>query len=651
MNLITMKSRNWVVAMAMLALPGMMLTSCSKDTDPVEQVAPQGKQLSFSVKGIKIAKEGEALRQSAGRSTVAAKPAYKVYEFSDVDVAVASDNKLPIKAASSFAKGQAGAGLRAALGDVEDTELMEDGTRYVVFLYKDGTKVGFGDFVAGEEAIITLDAGQTFDENATYDWKALSYNRAEEGELPTTDAEVSLPENTDVLYASGQLTPANNHSADVEFEHKFARLGIELNTIGAFGEIKGNPVVSVSGLNLRTGSLDIATGNVTANGDTYTLEDVDYADFVNVDPDYNDAKILYVYTAPLDAAQDFVVNVKGLTIEHVDDSSVERSFFADGQDFTLNVQPLAGHSHHLAMNVVESALSHENVNWGRSNLYFRGEGGARNYAFNASNTQNSRADSYFAWGSVKPMQFASRNAEEKDPCALVYPAGLWKQPTDTQISTLTSGQGLLSGLLSAIGNLVLVEDRAPNSLRPGENKYVQYTDEEATANFDEASNNLRFNYNGQITDIALLNALAEDGKGGLIGLGLSDLRVDLAGVTLVDLGLDQLGLGLLPPAILEVPLLGTAYGDQAAFWSGNPALEIELLESSVGSWGYSAYTTQLGADIVINPFTGETAFLPAPFSQPFVRAQTTAELLSNVDVLGLDLANTSFKNVRCVRAN
>src|SRR5690606_2832404 len=123
MRLIKFKRASWVAVMAMLALPGAMITSCSKE-DPTENVAPKGDKLVISVLGIndgnnsdKSGKKASNTRASfAGLSEA---NAHKVYEFSDVDMAVSIDNALPATKSKQsinarFPSGLANSGLKAA---------------------------------------------------------------------------------------------------------------------------------------------------------------------------------------------------------------------------------------------------------------------------------------------------------------------------------------------------------------------------------------------------------------------------------------------------------------------------------------------------------------------------------------------------------
>lgn len=646
MNFITKRCTRWAVAMAILALPGAMLTSCSKDTD-TEQVRSTEGSIKVNVAGIQKSAKAKALRESAGASTATAQQAkYEVYEFSDVDVAVSQSNEIPVQNSAVTGRGKANKALSAAVG--EDVELLANDVTFVVQVYEGNTFVSSAVLKSGEDGYVN-----GLDPNVEYTWKAFSFNNTADLTAWESSATVALPEDgADVLYATSGSTTFTTAvpSIDITFEHKLSRVGIELNTIGVFGEISGpDPQVSVKGLRMQPTSLNMADGAIAGGNATADVE-LDWENFEQIEDGHADRFVAWVYSAPLTTGAKFQVSVGNLTITHVDveegETPVTRTFFAGGltpfKEFV--VTPQEGYEHYYKMDVVESALARvytvgDTIKWGRSNLYYRPSMDTlRSYAFRAKNGLSTKADSYFSYEGKKPLQFPTE-ATKGDPCALVYPQGLWIQPTDVQVTTLTDGQGLLGDVLDAVGDILggLLGTKLAEPSSAGSTAGIGYAQypviTPVSTAFDDASNNLRIYYNGQITNVNVLSAIGKDGEG-LVGLGLDEgLDVDLAGLDLADLGLTIPGVGV---PVLQLPILGDSEGIQGAFWSRTGNIEIPLLGTKVGSWGYSAYN--------------ETPrFLGGRTGPDFVQASTTAELLSNLDLLGIDLLNTSFKNVRCVR--
>ncbi|WP_324758183.1 fimbrillin family protein [Sphingobacterium thalpophilum] len=652
MKFLQKKGATWVVAMAMLAIPGTLITSCSKDNNSAI-IDSKSDKLTFSVGGIKTDNSDGISKRGSNTASNKTITASKIYSFSDVDMAVSTDNNVPVKT-SSLASANRANGL-AADAAPGVTENMEQDVVYVVYIYSGNTLVASKELKSGTAGTI-----EGLDPAGSYTWVALSYN-TKDGDKPAltpANGAIALPQNKDVLYASGTVDLATNSNINILFNHAFSRIGIELNTIGVFGEITGSPSVTVSGLNLATGSIDLLTGTVSA-GQTFTPT-LSYADFVNIDPAHNDAKIAYVYTASTAAQSAIKVTLQNLNINHVD-GNVPRTYFANATEFGFQVTPELGKSHRLLLNVIESPLetnfNGRQVKWGRSNLYYRGNnGGGRNYAFYANNTQTSKANGFFAFGSTIPGQFAT-TATEGDPCALVYPAGLWKQPAkadfegmvrgDIKANDLTGALGGLgevvdatglTGLVNIITNLlgntisVLVNTPAPNSsLAPSSPfNYGQYTINPGTGgrpaagasnafgDYNSSSNNLRFYYNGQVSNINVLSALV-DGKG-LLNVGLNNISADLVGVNLIN---------------TNIPLLDS-YGRSTALWTHERGAEVLGL-ATAGTWGYYGNAGR--------------QFSLFGLGNRFHMANNTGELLNGVSALGVDVLSTTMKNVRCVRAN
>lgn len=623
---IRLQRANWVLAMAMLALPATLITSCSKE-NKTEIVDSKGQKLTISVAGINESQQAgqpgaKASASHKGRAGSADEAAdAKLFQFPDVDLALSVGNSLPAKQSRSVvvpaSRGKfSGTGARAAAE-------MDQGIKYVVYIYEGANLVASKELSAGTSG--TIDG---LDATKTYRWVAVSHNSENTApSLSPSAGSLEIPQDTDLLFASGNLSIATDPNLAITFDHALSRIGIELNTIGIFGEITGSPTVTVTGLSLAAGSIDLMDGSITPGASYEPV--LSYADFQNVDPDHEDAKIAYVYTAS-SAQQNITVNVQNLTIQHVDQGAsgavvtTNRTYFANGAEFTSGITPEVGKSSHLLLNVIESPLvttyGGNTVKWARSNLYYRGNnGGGRNYAFYANNAQGSRADGYFGFGGTVAGTFATTSTSG-DPCALVYPEGTWRQPRNTDFNNMVNGQGLLTNLLGNILGGLLGGTDAPNAVR-GAN-YVEYTlgansgaptsGSNAFGNANSTSNKLRFYYNGQINNVAVLTEIGQGG--GLLGLGLNDLSVSLVGQTAINLG---------------VPLLDS-YGNLTALWTNEQVLNLLGLVGT-GTWGY------LGA--TVDPL----------LAREFVTAQKTAELLNGVSALNIDVLSTTMKNVRCVR--
>ncbi|MGH2624291.1 MAG: hypothetical protein ACRDE7_11540, partial [Sphingobacterium sp.] len=377
---------------------------------------------------------------------------------------------------------------------------------------------------------------------------------------------------------------------------------IELNSMGMFGDMTG-ATVAVSGLNAQTGDLNILTGewsNLVA-GTTQTLA---WEDFENIDPAFNDAKVAYAYTVDSVTANTVEVSVADLALTHADGNN--RAFSATPAIFSYPVTPVNGSSHVLKLNLIESPIvtgtGTTEVQWARSNLYY--EAGHNPYRFYGNNVQTDATDGkgYFSFGGIIPRKFAN-NGDTQDPCSLVYPAGVWRQPTHTDFAPIVSTDGLLTNILGSVLN-VLTRNPAPDVTNPAAGAYIDYTAavEKGAGNtaFGPESNTLRFPLNGQMNTISVVPVIGADG--------------------LVVLNLNTPGL---------LGALVNTRGRDAALWTNEQGVDILGLVG-LGSRAY------LGGK--------RNAVLGA-----FMGAQGTVEPLSDISVLGINAVKSTFKNVRCVR--
>src|SRR5690606_18217611 len=172
-------------------------------------------------------------------------------------------------------------------------------------------------------------------------------------------------------------------------------------------------------------------------------------------------RIAHTVNVAANASEDIAVSVTNLKITLDDDT--ERDFGTATMTQTFTPEP--GMEQQIVLGFVESPLTHEGVQWSRSPLYYEGNRSATsvaqlshnpyrfyhtNPALNASNPE-----AYFSYGGAIPGRLA-KQTNPLDPCALVYPAGLWKTPSSTDLNAIKS-YGLNSLLevlnLNAAGTL------------------------------------------------------------------------------------------------------------------------------------------------------------------------------------------------------
>ncbi|WP_400261872.1 hypothetical protein ACFX5U_20160 [Sphingobacterium sp. SG20118] len=568
---------------AFLALGTLAVTSCNKDSNQAGQEIPTGKsQIIVRIAGIS---DGESVAKGpkAGLRTASTNNTATIVEANGFDALVATDNNITTDA-SPLAKGlRAATGARAAAG-------IAAGTTYNLYLYKNnGGTYTFEkviQFIAGQETAVELT-------NGAYKWVALSYNNT--ATLPDgTTNNIDLPENTDVLYKAstediiigGEEVPVN-----ITFDRVFSRIAVEINTLGMFGPMTKNPTITVSGDKLiKSGKLDLATGTLvpSATGSDLALTETSFGDVSPINGT-SFQKVAYFYTAA-QTEQAIAVTVKDLEIKL--DNGTARSFGSTTLNQTLKVAPEAGKNHRLLVGLAESALTYEGVQWSRSNLTYFG-GDVTPYRFKSSNVYTPTADpnGYFTFRGHLPRKLASGNESlQKDPCALVYPAQLWKTPTENDLAKIQNQSGLLGNLLGSVGEILLGTSATPGAKLDADQQYLEFTPSKGNNSaYDEASNKLRFNFDGLQPNISLVEGL---------------VKLDL----------------------------GSSKGHQVAFWTQDKAIDVLGL-AGVGAFNYFG-------------FAGKSGILGLG---PRVPKGSIGASLLTIDLLGLNVVSSALMPVRCVR--
>ncbi|MGJ1224719.1 hypothetical protein BCY89_15275 [Sphingobacterium siyangense] len=526
---------------AFLALGTLAVTSCNKDKNQNGQEIPSDQsQLVVRIAGIS---DGENTVKKASTSTgKSSSNSIELVQSNGFDAIVAVDNNVPSNDASAFSQ----AALRASSGLKAATPLGST-TTYRLYLYKNNggtyTFTKSVQFTPGSEAPIQVP-------NGSYKWVALSYNNTDA--IPDGDASnnLVLPQNKDVLYATSGATDitinSNTAPLNITFNRLYARIAIEVNTLGMFAPIN-SATIAVTGQNAKAATINLATGALTVapSGGTPALTEVN---FTNLDGNAA-RKIAYYYTAD-ETAQNLSVSVTNLKIQL--DNSTERNFGTTTLTQNKAITPVRGKNHRFLVGITESALTFGSgsglAQWSRSNLYYK-PGDATPYRFYHTNPQTNDPNSYFSFGAHLPRVLASANAAV-DACALVYPAGLWKTPTAAQLANVTSPAslgGLLGDLsltnVAGIDALVLVQDllaaRVPNSTATA--TYSEFTptsgNNSAYGAATSSVNRLRFNYNGYMNTLGVINNLITLNLGNTYGsYNAFWTSENLIGTPLINLG-------------------------------------------------------------------------------------------------------------------
>ncbi len=484
----THNSRNTMI-MAIIAV--LVLHSCTKK-EVIDDHQVEKTKVTFNVAGIdESVSEAAKEKKASANFNQSNNQAAEVITHNGFDVQLVTDHDLKVNSRKIMVKGKSSvkgstSALRAAA--------MTPGNTYNLYLYKsDGTYVDTYNFSVGSAADIEVEKGET------YNWYALSYNDQSTDIVDVNPAnptikDLAMPGNKDILHATGELevpSTAGEVSVPVSivFNHKVARIGIEINTMGMFANMN-LAAVSVSGLTLKTGTLNLETG---AWGTTLTdvVPSISWSNFVDVDPLYQDAKIAYVYTAGTAATGNFTVTVSNLILALDDGNTRSFTSLLSGTPsvFNFNITPQIANTHRALANLIESPLTLDGVRWARQNVYYYG-GNHVPYRFHHTYNHSNNPNSYFSFKGTVPQTYGING----DPCASVYPNGIWRQATYADFITLTGtaplyldAKTLTAGIQSGLG-------------------YFEYQESLGTAS-PYPSNNLRFNKNGFGINLGLVEGL------------------------------------------------------------------------------------------------------------------------------------------------
>src|SRR5690606_35020614 len=463
---------------------------------------------------------------------------------------------------------------------------MPTGSLYRVYLRKQGdSNLTSPPFTAGTAGSISVEHGQ-IDE-----WFALSYNNSTAVPEATNNV-VDIASGGSLLYAKGTFTvPTGSGDVvvplNIVFKPRVTKVNIEINTMGMFAAAT-SATATVTGAYAAPDAIDIVTGELIGTPAPQTIT------FANFTPVANTAGQRLIATAYLagNTGENINVSVSNLKIQLDDNTTRDFGNASLSQSFA----PEVGMEQNIVLNFLETPLTTNRggtvVRWARSNLYYQ-DGAYNPYRFFHKNpytqTATDQNKSFFSFRGHLPRTLANATESmQKDPCALVYPAGLWKTPTDQQLSSLTSSNGLVLDLVTDLLAAVFPEPGTSGATF-GTN-YIQYAVTNApNPAYNDATNNLRFNYNGLQTNVSLVS--------GLINLNLVNV------------------------------------GKIASLWSSDRVADLSILE--VGAWGYLGSTAP--ARLIAVPPRPERA----------IGARSAGVL--NIDLLDLGLVGSGFHNVRCVR--
>ncbi|HLR50355.1 MAG TPA: fimbrillin family protein [Candidatus Sphingobacterium stercoripullorum] len=430
---------------------------------------------------------------------------------------------------------------------------MEQNVKYRLVLYTEDDQL-FEDQIlkAGEDAKIVVNNG------ATYKWYAYSHNTEDDPVAFGSDGTIDIPEGVDFLYASGTIDipeeSEENHTLDITFAHKLARVQVEVNTMGMFADIE-DATISIDGWSPQTAKINLFNGNLSDQTD-YALE-FEFSDFTVIEPPYKDRVQFTIYTAGSPSGN-LDLKITDLKLK-IDDESIrdfEPLLSSTPMTFSfsnMNLEP--GKSYTALANLIESPLELEGVRWARQNLYYKGGHNPYRFYHTYAHHENDQRQ-FFSFRAEQPNIYAGRDSEG-DPCALVYPEGTWKTPKNSDFNNSINKrerQGL---------DLNARKYPQTNGTLDGKG-YAEYPQTNGTA-APYPGDNLRFNMNGYGFEIGVIENLitlnfGQQGSQGyywshdkileiplVAGLGSNYFSVRNSGnsMSTIILGLDLIGIDIL----------------------------------------------------------------------------------------------------------
>ncbi|MCA5004562.1 hypothetical protein [Sphingobacterium bovistauri] len=480
--------------------------------------------------------------------------------------------------------------------------------KYRVLIYKVQGETEL--FVNKLDLISNVSTGETVTidivRGITYKWYTYSYNNT--ADLPNISENdlnnpiVPMGENKDFLYDQGEftLTESGHHVINITFERKTSQIELDFDARGIFTDEIEDLNIELPATLLKTANFNLKENNISGaltNTSTITLTN---ENFYNIEESFTDRKGAALHTVATGTISNPTFTLKSLKIKL--DDGLSRTYPETAISFSQNSQLAVGARAKAKVYLIESALTYAGVQWARANLY-RKESGRNPYRFYHNNKQTNDPISYFSFRGHIPRKFASSEpSEQKDPCALIFPAYRWMQPSASNIgisqSKLSHEGGALTNILSTITDGV-ISDPTQGAISPNASLYIEYTPNPVSSDiYPITSRTLRFYFNGLHADIAVLEGLDNNGL-----------------VTL------QLG----------------NYGRAATFWTNEQGTNLLGLVQ-IGAWGYLGMRK-----------TSILSFNPPSIVGTFAKGMSTANIL-NIGLLGsLNVIRSPLLNVRCVR--
>ncbi|OOG19736.1 hypothetical protein BWD42_07490 [Sphingobacterium sp. CZ-UAM] len=376
----------------------------------------------------------------------------KIYEGEGFDVVASIEAAVPVHRRGDSVAAVAKGGTKAAVPpEVLQSQPMASGVQYRLLIYN-ASDVNHTAPVVNQVASSGTNLGLMLDAGKTYQWYAVTVNSTTE--VPTiTSGVVSGADSKgkDLMLAQGTVTTVvGENSLGINFDRMTAQFQLTVDNRGMSGEIQ-NPAAIVSLLSagdapvLKYGDFDIFTSSYS-NVNSYSLADV---------PAPTKGRLMLNYTL-YTADTSTVVPAGGLRLKTAGLQIKKLDYFYRPYDATVtfpakdlvfnNVAftPQRGGVYKISYELAESGVKVNGKIWARTNAVYLNDPTLKDSLMGFAPLVdkgpfiNGRGY-YTPVYHLGPLNLGAplhNPAAGEDPCALVYPQGIWRLPTQAEFEAL-----------------------------------------------------------------------------------------------------------------------------------------------------------------------------------------------------------------------
>ncbi|MDV4042185.1 hypothetical protein CMT37_05005 [Elizabethkingia anophelis] len=455
--------KGFIIGAACLGIAG-----CSSRDD-----APDLSKTSLVIQGITIEQQNELMIQESAlvnKSVNPAQPYDNIFKDSKITSTKDFDVITNVTSQSTDGKQKKMVAL-SGNGNVIPTAAVTQspipaGIKYKILIYdaQNNALVTTRDATAGTSPNIVVDAGKS------YKWYAISTNDTSTPAVDTTSGVIAsnVLANKDFLFAEGNITAIQGqNSMNIIFKHYTSQLTVDLDVRGMFAKIDNTTAIELgTGVGagftsiIQSGNFNIFTGLYSNLQNTAALTAANMVNKAGAGGNVGATKTATFYTVKTDPLLANTLSLRLNTLNLTMDDASTRSFSANmvvPLNNTTAIPPSLGYRTQITARLIESGIKVSNILWARTNLYYAPNiPNADKYRFHPDNEYTIENllnitvgnllsiqlngapfdvnNEYWNWMATTPTGTSGSG----DPCALVYPQGIWRMPTSAEFTTLNA---------------------------------------------------------------------------------------------------------------------------------------------------------------------------------------------------------------------